>query len=631
MFFLRKIRSLFKILNSALSPNQVATGFCLGILMGFPPLGLHSLMLLLVALLVNISFSATLLAFAFFKLFSWILFPLSYEVGKFVLESVPFLEPVWTTIFNLPVLAVLEYNNYVVLGSYILALLFTIPAFFMIRKFVRTYRDSFFKYLESRKSYQSLQRRERIHRSLEWVLMGGGARFKEMKTDKGIFSLFRKSSIIILPMVVGLILLVVGVLSTLFIDRVVLGASSAVVGGEVSAEKISMDAFSGRIVMSVFSVQDPNNQTNNIIEIGEIVTDISYLDLLSKRFVFNEVGINEITFNLVREADGSLNIEDVTSENNAVDLTAYFDWLKNNADKIDWLKIIVEYLRARIDEFEFREDRGVDGKMLSQYKYIDSILPWIAVEQISIERVHVRLEDHYQPDNNLPQITMIDLILQDVELPVSKARDPVQIGLRAHINGDETSYFEVSALLDNRSRPPREEYRIKAERIDLAMLNPVIGSSIPVLINTGLGYASAEIVTQGDRVEAVNEIRLDDLSLSASGTGISLWGIPQDLTTSTLRGINAYASRCPVLMGLSVNGTTEDLQFVWEDELLRIAKQGLIMEGGRFLSEDLFKIDQQLDIIGEQLGGIEIMQDSIEGLLGRIFGSNTNKIADCDL
>ena len=628
MFVVRRIRSIFKVLNSALSPNQVAFGFCFGVMAGFPPMGLHSLLIFLAAFFFNTSFTATLLAFAISKLFAWLLMPMSYEIGKFVLEHVAFLEPVWTTIFNWPVLALMEYNNYVVFGSYIVAFVISVPVFFLVRSSVRKYRDSFFEFLENRKSYQKLKSKERTHKIVQWIVMGGGASFEDANRGNMVFQIIRKSALVIIPVTVFVALFLSALIATFAIDRVVIAGSSFFVGGEVDAEHVSMNALSGRINVSGFSVQDPKSPEQNMIQVGDFVANISYLDLLSARFVFDEIGISEVGFHLRREEDGSLNIDDLDE---GLDLAPYFDWLKENADRVDWVQLIAKYIESRYEAEEKRLEESVEYEFLKHAKVIDSLLPFLAVKKISVEKIQITLVDEYKPAGNLPQITMVDLILENVELPAHLATEPMEVGVRAYLNNQTDSFIELSGRFDEHSDPPVHTYRAKAEKIDMASLGSLIDSSVPFRFEAGLGFASFDLTLEGEQVLSSNELAFENLVIAGPGEGQSVLGLPAETTSSVVDGINAFAAECGIQLGFLVDGPRDQLQLQWDEELLKIAKRGMLIAGGRRFADDILKIDDQLGDIGSKLGEIGSQIDPIGDILGGLLpGSGGNASDLCE-
>ena len=629
MFVVRRIRSLFKVLNSALSPNQVAVGFCFGILAGFPPLGLHSLLIFSLAFLFNTSFSATILAFGVSKLVAWLLIPLSYQIGKIVLDEISFLEPLWTTLFNWPVLALMEHNNYVVFGSYLIAIVVSIPVFFLIKSFVRQYRASFFDFLENRQSYQSLKNKKKLHRFIEWIVMGGGARFDEELSKPTFFQVIRKSALVVIPVVSVVLLLLGALIATFAIDRIVLASSSFLVGGEVKAEDVSMNAFSGLIKVSGFSVQDPKQKEQNVLEVGSFTANISYLDLLSARFVFDEVGISEVGFHIRREEDGSLNIDDLDE---GLDLSPYFDWLKENADKVDWVQLIAKYLEARYEAEDERLQNSIEYEFISESKVIDSLLPFLAVKRINIEKIQITLVDDFKAGSSLPQITMVDLILENVELPTHLARDPMEIGLRAYLDNKTDSFLEFAGKFDEKSDPPVHSYRARAENIDLSSLSVLFENSVPLGIERGKGTANLDLVMTGDMIKATNEISIENLFLVDQSAGAQILGLPVETTGSVIQGINAFAAECGFQLGFVVDGPRDQLSLEWDEELLKVAKRGMLIAGGRSFADDILKIDDQLGKIGSKLGELGAGFDPIGDLLGGLLpGSQGNNIDLCEL
>ncbi|MCK4393938.1 DUF2062 domain-containing protein, partial [Candidatus Bipolaricaulota bacterium] len=66
----KPLRKVLKILKSSLSANQIAFSFALGLFAGLPPMGLHVIISITLALFVRCSFRAFLLSMGLFKLIS---------------------------------------------------------------------------------------------------------------------------------------------------------------------------------------------------------------------------------------------------------------------------------------------------------------------------------------------------------------------------------------------------------------------------------------------------------------------------------------------------------------------------------------------------------------------------------
>jgi uncharacterized protein (TIGR03546 family) len=130
------------ILRNGASPAQIAGGFTLGMFLGFMPLlNLYSLFIFLVLLLLNVNLSMAVFGFTFFGLFSFLLDSVFHDIGYYLLVSVPALKAFWTTLYNIPLFPFTRFNNTVVLGSLISALILSIPLFLLTRMGVVAYRE----------------------------------------------------------------------------------------------------------------------------------------------------------------------------------------------------------------------------------------------------------------------------------------------------------------------------------------------------------------------------------------------------------------------------------------------------------------------------------------------------------
>jgi len=144
MIFIAKfLAKILKILNSEISPRQVAAGFAWGVLLGLLPIkGLMPTVLLLLAFTVNINLAAMGLAAALFKIISFIVDPLANALGFSVLK-LPALKSLWTMLFNAPLVPYTRFNNTIVMGSLIIGLLLIIPMYFLAKKGIVAYRTHF--------------------------------------------------------------------------------------------------------------------------------------------------------------------------------------------------------------------------------------------------------------------------------------------------------------------------------------------------------------------------------------------------------------------------------------------------------------------------------------------------------
>ena len=142
MFFIKFAAKLFKILPSGESPNKIAAGFSLGMILGLTPLlTLHNFIIILLLIILNINLASALFAFAIFSGAAYLLDPLFHNLGYYLLTGLPALTDFWTALYSFPVIALSRYNNTVVAGSLAVSLLLILPVFPAAKYFVLYYRS----------------------------------------------------------------------------------------------------------------------------------------------------------------------------------------------------------------------------------------------------------------------------------------------------------------------------------------------------------------------------------------------------------------------------------------------------------------------------------------------------------
>lgn len=163
MLLLRLLQRLITTLNSEGTPAQVASGIALGSVLGLTPLlNLHNLIVLGIIFLFNVSFPAAMLGWILFAPLGFLLDPVFHAIGDGLLGGAGALVPVWTALYNLPVIPLSNYNNTVVLGSLVGWMALVLPIYFLAQRGVAAYRTKvlpriqqsrFFKVMKASKLY----------------------------------------------------------------------------------------------------------------------------------------------------------------------------------------------------------------------------------------------------------------------------------------------------------------------------------------------------------------------------------------------------------------------------------------------------------------------------------------------
>ena len=157
MFALIKlVQSLFGALHSEGTPGQLSAGIVLGSLLGLTPLfNLHNAVVFALLVLLNVSFAGGLLGWALFVPVGFLLDPLFDWIGHRLLLA-PSLRGLWTSLYNTPIIPLTNFNNTVVLGSLVFALLLAVPLFFGLRWAVARYRVTVGERVRQSKFYRAV-------------------------------------------------------------------------------------------------------------------------------------------------------------------------------------------------------------------------------------------------------------------------------------------------------------------------------------------------------------------------------------------------------------------------------------------------------------------------------------------
>jgi len=158
LWFCTQIQSMFAALHSKDSPHQIAGGFALGSLAGWVPFNiLYTPLIILLLYLININTAFGLVGIAIITVFSFFLDPLAGIIGHFVLTKILILQPLWKALYNTPILPYTEFNNTVMMGSFILGLALLYPLYKLIFWAVINYRKTWQEKIEKTRFFKWLK------------------------------------------------------------------------------------------------------------------------------------------------------------------------------------------------------------------------------------------------------------------------------------------------------------------------------------------------------------------------------------------------------------------------------------------------------------------------------------------
>ena len=151
MFIINMLKKLFKALRSDSSPNQLAFGFALGMILGLTPFwNIHNLVLIFIIAIVKVNISSVVFGFAIFRMLSPLFDGLFHNFGQNLLQMNS-LQGLWQLLYSNTFFVLVKFNNTLVLGSLVISLILFIPVYFGFPIFAKFYKNTLHAKIEKLK------------------------------------------------------------------------------------------------------------------------------------------------------------------------------------------------------------------------------------------------------------------------------------------------------------------------------------------------------------------------------------------------------------------------------------------------------------------------------------------------
>ena len=150
MFTWKILNRLYKLLSGEISPRQIAGGIAFGMIVGLTPtFSLHNLLVILLICIIRVNVSAFIFSAVVFGLLSFLVDPAAHLLGYLLLVQMEFLRPLWTMLYNMPVVPLTGFNNTVLLGSVTISLILFYPCLVFSQRGILYYRAYLIPKLEN--------------------------------------------------------------------------------------------------------------------------------------------------------------------------------------------------------------------------------------------------------------------------------------------------------------------------------------------------------------------------------------------------------------------------------------------------------------------------------------------------
>lgn len=303
------LRSIGKVVRGKATPSQMMAACILGSMLGFVPgvsRGPGLLLALLVTLLItNASLPLALLAWPLAKLASWVLLPVSFHVGRVLVDGP--LQGLFRSLVNMPVIALFGLEHYVITGGQVLGLLFGLGFGALVVRAVRKVRLAMAAVESNNAHYQKVAGKWWAN-LLAWALIGGRRgklTWSDIATRTG-GNPIRLWGVGVAAVLVGALFALQSTLAGPLLGRALKSSLETINGATVDVGSATIDLAGGKLVVTELAMADPNALGTDSFRAGRLEADIAADDLLRKRVRLDKLVISDAHAGLPRSSPGSL-------------------------------------------------------------------------------------------------------------------------------------------------------------------------------------------------------------------------------------------------------------------------------------------------------------------------------------
>ena len=154
---LKQIFQFLRLLNSDKGHKSIAFGVTCGFILGMTPsFSLQSLLIFICLFLFRIQMGAAFVTAFFFAFIALILDPVFHSFGSHILEMGS-LKPLFTQMYNTPILPFTRFNNTIVMGSGAVSFLLSPIIFLISLKFIIKYREVVVARIKNTKVWKAIK------------------------------------------------------------------------------------------------------------------------------------------------------------------------------------------------------------------------------------------------------------------------------------------------------------------------------------------------------------------------------------------------------------------------------------------------------------------------------------------
>lgn len=597
------IRKIGKTLRGQAKPYQIIVAAILGGLIGFaPPMGnapLYMVGVILLLAILNANFFIAAITGTLCKLLALLLMPVSFELGLVLVDGP--LQPLFTTLINSPVTALMGFEYYVTAGGTVIGTIVGAGLGIAYIKLISNFRKKMASLEADSEKYATFAGKRSV-RIVTWILFGGKAKmsYADLAEQKKIGNPVRPLGIAFAALALVFLFVVQQFFSGPLITTILRGQLEEFYGATVDIESVEIDLASGLVTVKGLAMADPDNLEYDLIRASELTAKISTSDLLRKRMTIDSIVIDDAQQGAKRDRPGVL-IGDRTKKKPPTDaegksIEEWFEQAQKWKERLDTFRYWLEKVQGppkdketdETDEDWLRDWAERYGHAEVKAKHLIEGSPTVLVKEITLKK----LRDAWPKDETLNIYatnlsTDPSLVDEQPNIKVSSSNDSLSID----VSLKRSAFAEDKNLLKLAIKNRSVDETIKD--LDLGKYAVLTGGTWRVGIDGGWNIDDINL-------PLVFEIQNTDLTIPSIGKTIKDQTLP---------------------ITFFVNGPMDSPRLSLDAEKLAATTLAIAKKELGDAAVDALR-GKLKDSIGSE------WSDKIEGVTGGIFGGDKDKDKD---
>lgn len=628
LLFINLPAKIIGLLESNVSPREIAAGVCLGMYLGFTPLnGPMAALLVLFFFLFKLNRVSTLLTLPLFKAaYLMGLSGLLEKFGSYLLIDASALTGFWSFITGLPLIAYLDINNTVVAGGLTASTVLLVPVYFISKKISAALKNIYaakVKQSKVAKAVSGLKIVSKVDSALKTdsgiSLDVKGIRqmlFGAVKTRilarkgpaKGLRKRLNITGIVIFILVLFAIQFGVGLVISPAVGSLIIDTINHSARTKISAQSVNVWPLTLSFSMKGLKVFDPEKQDVRIIKADDASFRISPLALLSKRLVFSSIRLNGAEVDLEGKSDGSFGIQGLQMSSQVKkaqaagvgpDLGSMWKIASKNKDLFAKVYSFINdkfskkgQEKRRLDREVKKSERSVTGlpKGKSVRFRIGKGAYLFEIKKLSINKGYIKV----MPYNAAPiEINPARLSLGGLKFDPDNGAMIGSFSIRGDVYraGNKSGGIDMAFSQTDGAA----SFDIRLEDIDLDAVRFAYQDSLPVNIIKGNINLSSKTSIKGNAINSNTSLLLTGHRLEPKdGSRIAFGIVPVATIVEALNGID------PVKLKFKISGTVENPEFSgFQESLMSLIKPYISNIKDKVMKEGMNALGKLLERVKE--------------------------------